>query len=517
MWRGLPIGAVIGLAAANAAGAETVVADLSSDQGPALGRAAGLVGTFGPALPDSVLARVVPKFVRSSDTFQIDAAYDRLKPLGTTLEFIVSDSTGYGASPWPGDNGDYSRWESIVTTLAERERDAHRTYEWDIWNEPGPAPFWGRDVSQWLETWRRGVLKLRAVLPDATVVGPSIPDYDEAFLQQFLTYAQTNGVLPNVVSWHELYPQTSPADIPGHALRMRGWLGQQQLPIQRLEINEYSKEATRHQPAYAIWYIANLERARVDASARTCWLNSDGTNDCGNDSLNGMLTNDKQPRSVYWVYSAYHDVNGRLFGLSPTPSLDGIVGTTGADSLCVILGNHSGAPVTATLEVDALRDWLVASAATQVHVSVDLVPDTDVGPLAAPNRVLEHGESVTSPNWTLDLPSMTAGAVAIVSISRPPSHPDAGAPQDAASDGILPDAQSPNSRDLIPDADPDGDAAVGASAGPDSEGNSNTSTGSCSIRSSVFERIVPGFASVGLLITLLGTLRRRTRQRHQSP
>src|SRR5262249_36908695 len=155
--------------------------DASTDDGVVTHRATGFLNSIDPAAPvlaaASSLNPLKPQLYRSSKPYGMFSIYDGIVAAGARAQIIAADEMGY-QDPWPGDGGDYGAWEAAVSTLATRVKNEHRTFEWDMWNEPNDGSlFWKRSRDQFFETWRRGVVALRAVLPDAVVVGPSVSNF----------------------------------------------------------------------------------------------------------------------------------------------------------------------------------------------------------------------------------------------------------------------------------------------------------------------------------------------------
>ncbi|KAJ5796542.1 uncharacterized protein N7518_005082 [Penicillium psychrosexuale] len=58
---------------------------------------------------------------------------------------------------WPGDDGDWSKYDIIVRTLMS-DLKAHSALDglvWDIWDEPDIENFWVRSQQQWFDLYIR--------------------------------------------------------------------------------------------------------------------------------------------------------------------------------------------------------------------------------------------------------------------------------------------------------------------------------------------------------------------------
>lgn len=74
-----------------------------------------------------------------------------------------ADGTQGASAPYPGDNGDWSSWDSFLTQLNSDINANGMTNKLviDIWNEPDLTAFWNRTQDQYLQLWGRTYYKLR--------------------------------------------------------------------------------------------------------------------------------------------------------------------------------------------------------------------------------------------------------------------------------------------------------------------------------------------------------------------
>jgi hypothetical protein len=91
---------------------------------------------------------------------------------------VVSDMWGDNSSlPFPGDNSSWTGYDAFMDNVISKVQalgPAADTVLWELWNEPARGFFWKRDFRQFLDTWTHGFKRLKAAMPNAQVVGPSI-------------------------------------------------------------------------------------------------------------------------------------------------------------------------------------------------------------------------------------------------------------------------------------------------------------------------------------------------------
>lgn len=64
---------------------------------------------------------------------------------------------------WPGDNGNWSLYDSFLDRVFSdiKANDATEGLDIDIWNEPDLRNFWGSSQDQYLATWNRTYHRIR--------------------------------------------------------------------------------------------------------------------------------------------------------------------------------------------------------------------------------------------------------------------------------------------------------------------------------------------------------------------
>ena len=397
---------------------ETVTIDLSADRGPVTYRASGFLHAMSATVPEpSLVDPLRPRLFRmaAEDWHKIGegafANYQRVKKLGARMQIVVSDSHGYSlAGWWPGDDGDYSRWEAIVERLVRQAQAGGYSIEWDIWNEPNGGYFWKRDQAQFFEAWSHGYRKIRSLDQKAVIVGPSLSSYDRKYLESFLLYAQSNHMLPDVLSWHEF---GDPRTIPAHADEMRKFMGEQDIKITRICLNEVINAQQTPKPGVTAIYFANMERAQIDGACHACWGDKDGASACENQSLDGILTHpDKQPRSPWWAYKGYADITGRLVEVRPGASVDGVAGLDAqARTVRAILGRDGGS---GDVQVDVAHVQ-----GSKVHVRAERIPASGWDAVATPEDKLNADYAIGKGHLRIVLPDFGSSDAYMLTIQMP--------------------------------------------------------------------------------------------------
>ncbi|MFM6194871.1 MAG: GH39 family glycosyl hydrolase [Planktothrix sp.] len=290
--------------------------------------------------PDNMIKPLQPKLWRTS---QLDL-YSRVIGFGAEFQLILSDTWGYGRPRgWPYDN--YTKWEDHVRQVARRNKD--KVILWDVWNEPDLRdPFWKGTREQFFETYKRAYQVLRQELgPNVMIGGPSLAKYDQNFITAFLNYCKDNNLEVNFLSWHELNDQDI-TSIAGRINNARRSFQQnpnyQSLKIQKIYVNEIIGPTAQYRPAEILGYLYYTELGRADGAAKACWdpeNKGSGTNNCFNNSLDGLVTPDQSlPRAAWWVYKSYADgFNSRVVSQPDNPKIVALASRANGEQKAQIL------------------------------------------------------------------------------------------------------------------------------------------------------------------------------------
>lgn len=407
--------------------AESVAVDFSADLGPATYRASGFLhGMAAKDPPQEMVEPLKPKLFRNQaegprGTF---ATYDRVKALGARSQLVVSDS--YWGREWPQTDEEWKRWEEIVEQLVGKAERLGYDIEWDIWNEPEDEYFWEVDQARFFETWRRTVLKIRELDPAAIIVGPSLAGYDAKYLDEFLAYAKANSVLPDILCWHEFsWERGGHREIPAHVAETRRLLAKHEIDLERICINEIIGDSLQLSPGAAVGFFASLERAEVDGACHACWgEREEGVSNCGNCSLDGILTHpDKQPRATWWAYKGYADITGRLLSVQSSATVDGVAGyDAGAREARAVLGRvaDEGPAIAVRMSFTNMGQAPGLVRDGKTHVTAQRIPVSGWEALANPVPVFDADYEVRDAQVTVTLPDFGPDDAYLITV-RPPA------------------------------------------------------------------------------------------------
>jgi hypothetical protein len=404
---------------------ETLTVDLGAETGPFHGGASGtLYGLYGDGVPSRAV--VEGMYVRTVTTKAQDGIQhpgaDALEILpsfvaagGKDVYIYLTDIHRGFPYEWPGATGE----ERLATYLRSVRRQVEQLQTLGAlkshvvyvpFNEPEGNMFgtgeWSYDQVSWhaepgpyFAAWQEAYHLIKGLDPEARIAGPNTCIlYPE--VRGFLEFAREHGVLPDVITWHEL---SSPDEVRTNVAKYRDLereLGIGPLPV---NLNEYAHNYHLSVPGQMIQWIAAIEESKVDADM-AYW------NIAGN--LNDSAVEANKGNGQWWLFNAYGQLSGNTVRVTaPHPNVQyTLQGLATLDRLKrqarVLFGGASGAAELVLEGVDA------EVFGTTVHARLQEIPWTgQVGAGAQPLRLLDSELPVTDGRVALpltDLDEMSA-------------------------------------------------------------------------------------------------------------
>ena len=239
--------------------------------------------------------------------------YDRARSFGARYVLVLSDLWGYPGSGWNGRLAPWTEldaWRAFVRGVARANRGRHIV--WDIWNEPDDPYFWSGTQAQYHAVFRTAEHAIRAELgAGAVVAGPGVSAFRLPWLTGLLDYCLARSCRVNVLSWHELPPESrSVTTVERHLVRARRSLlanpRYRRLGLRRIYVTETIGRGDSLAAGEQVAMMSALERGGADAAARACWKDPSGPDSCANATLDGLLDSATlRPRAAWWALKWY--------------------------------------------------------------------------------------------------------------------------------------------------------------------------------------------------------------------
>lgn len=255
-----------------------------------------------------------------------------------SLNWWADSTPGNTNTPWADD------WAALDAEFDALATRYGTDIIYEIWNEPDlPESFpnyEGGTFEKYLEMFERMHNRIRAIEPDAYIIGPSLSEaFDWYRLHQFMQFCADNNLTVQGMSLHMWDGDPALEDMRDDLLRVRSEIMENpkyaSVGMNELFVTEYAYDEMRMRPGSNLAMVRFMEEGLVDGATTSCWTHlrdCTSNSSCFDGTLAGMLTcGGTAPRPLWWAKKWYADsVGGRVEANS---SHGGIV---------PIASNHSG-------------------------------------------------------------------------------------------------------------------------------------------------------------------------------
>lgn len=305
---------------------------------------------------------------------------------GAKIEIRLADYL----SGWPYKFTNMDDWLKMVDKTMQTTKNSpykNDIYGYEIFNEPNgsyesfdesndhqPANSTGNKTpAKWgsfYTLWDKTVAHIKAVDPNAKVIGPSLYKWDSTWMKNFLAHCKkttvtVNGkkvsVMPDYIAWH-IGNDGKDVEASAKALaQIEQELGiSTKIPI---NINEYGTRDELAVPGNMVHYMQSFENIpNLDSACMSYWFNYG--------RLNNLLTDQQKPNGGYWLYKWYGDMDGNMVKTStdqtPSSDLASVANANDSGKTNVIFGGKSG---DTTINVNGLSSAKYTTNTAKITVS----------------------------------------------------------------------------------------------------------------------------------------------------
>lgn len=359
-----------------------------------------------------------------------------------SLEWWAFDEPGNPNTPWA------DGWEALDAEFDALARRYGTDIIYEIWNEPDLpesfANYEGGTFEKYLEMFERMHNRIRAIVPDAEIIGPSLSGhtydgFDWALLQQFMDFCLAEGLTVQGLSLHLWDADENIERMRDDLLRVREQFidnpSYAAVGVEKLYVTEYAYDEMRMRPGSNLAMVRLMEEGLVDGATTSCWTHlRDCTeqSSCFDGTLAGMLTcGGTAPRPLWWAKKWYADsVGGRVEATSDNGTIVPIASNHSGRGQVILASRDYLGPATAidmaavTVNLENLDDaGIVAPGATQVPVYVYRAPYDDMdsahAALMEPELISQQTLNVTDGSATLVLGGMGAYDAILIVFEEP--------------------------------------------------------------------------------------------------
>jgi hypothetical protein len=402
---------LVGLPAAPAAAANPVITvDLGSSTGSVTDGSTGfLYGLANNGIPtDSVVAalhpdstaQMAPSGTQHPNGDALQVAPQFVRDGGKNILIYMQDYY----TTWPYPNPGISSYLTVVAAEATAVvADPNRSkYIYVPFNEPDQQWYAG-NLAGLEADWKLVYQKIRSIDPTARIAGLTYSAYSATDYANFLSYAKTNGVLPDVTTWHELQNSffTNWYSNMSSYRAAETSLGISARPIY---IDEYGRSSgDLGIPGNLVQYMARFENSKVHANL-AFWTDSGSLNDLVAANSSNQVT------GGWWLYKWYGELTGNTVAVTP-PTQNGSLQALGSYDAAkkqarIILGGSLNP--TDVFSTDVHVTNVPAALGSTVHATVWGVDSSGTATSSGPYVVSEGNYAVTGGGTTITLTGLKA-------------------------------------------------------------------------------------------------------------
>lgn len=223
---------------------------------------------------------------------------------------VISDLYGY---PGKKNNKEWShplQEKKLENLIKDLYRKLGNSVIYDVWNEPYHQEASGDfEQNEFYKIFKKthDIIRSQPGGKNALITGPSFDHYDVNEVEAFLKYCNNNGVIVNILNWHEWRSGENLEDLKKDVNHFRKVI----LPlypnvkVEKIMFFEIINQYIQFSPSEILQFLKTLEELDIEGACKGCWKESDGSSNCENNSLDGLLDKNGMPRSIWWGYKYY--------------------------------------------------------------------------------------------------------------------------------------------------------------------------------------------------------------------
>lgn len=398
------------LPAAPAAAANPVITvDLGTSTGAVTDGSTGfLYGVANQGIPtDSVVAALKPDSIAqkapggtqhpNGDALQVAPQF--VNDGGKNIQIYMQDYY----TTWPYPNPGISSYLTVVAAEAQAVvADPNRSnYIYVPFNEPDWIWYSG-NLAGLEADWKLAYQKIRSIDSTARIAGPNYSGYSASDYANFLSYAKTNNVLPDVTTWHELQDSFFSNWYSNYSSYRASEtsLGISPRPIY---INEYARGSDLGIPGNLIQYMARFENSKVHGNL-AFWTDSGSLNDLVAANSANQVT------GGWWLYKWYGELTGNTVAVTPPTQNGSLQALATYDATKqqarIILGGSLNSTDVFSTDVNVKN--IPAALGATVHATVWGVDSSGTATSSGPYVVTEGNYAVSGGATTISLSGLKA-------------------------------------------------------------------------------------------------------------
>lgn len=355
---------------------------------------------------DNDLVELKPKYWRIGNTMiQENLRKEQIHILhqhGIIPVLVLTDFYSHRNPEWKKPYLDKSGFLKLIEELY-RENGNNVIY--DIWNEPNHELFFDGTRENFFEIFKLAHDKIRS-LPggkSAKIMGPSTAGFYREYIEDFLKYCSKNNITLDYIDWHQNGGIKDAVEMKDNILMAKSnyLKNYASLKIKDIFVSEIIGPDDYFNPLTSLVYIYYLDYLNV-GGCKTCGPTDKekGGDICWNNSIDGLITHDGKPRSVWWVYKYYAESLSARFSTSTDSDKTVAISYFSKDSnsVNILFGNIGKLNSTFSVNLKSVRKFPLFAKSTKFNYTLYKIPNTEQIELLNPILVKKGNVSISSKN-----------------------------------------------------------------------------------------------------------------------
>ena len=347
-----------------------------------------------------------------------------LKQYNITPILVVTDFFFHRSSMW---KKPYSDKQNLLNLVEELYKENGNNVVYDLWNEPDLTVFFEGSQQNFFETFKLMHDKIRS-LPGgkkATIMGPSISWFTDEYFKKFLDFCSANNITLDLLDWHQNYNIDDALNMKKNIYHAREYYIKKypNLKIKDIIIPEFVGPEDYFKPLTSLAYINILDKEKV-VGCKTCGDAPKGQqteNTCWNNSIDGLLTPQGKPRSVWWVYKYYAESLPVRLSTNVDSDRTAAISYFSKDSnsVKILFGNLGKFKSSFSIDLKSVRKFSVFAKSKKINYSLYKIPNTEQKELSNPILIKKDSVSISSKNTiSLELDDIDTQSVYLLKMNN---------------------------------------------------------------------------------------------------
>lgn len=346
-----------------------------------------------------------------------------LKQNNITPILVITDFYSHRNPNW---KKPYLDKEGFVKLVEDLYRENGNSVIYNIWNEPNHEFFFDGNRQDFFEIFQLAHNKIRS-LPNgkkAKIMGPSTAGFYKEYIEDFLDFSNKNKLTVDYLSWHQNGDLKDAFEMKNNIILAKTTYFKKypNVKIKDFFISEIIGPEDYFNPHTAFFYIYNMDLLRV-GGCKTCGpTDKEETGDtCWNNSIDGLITPQGKPRSVWWVYKYYAESLPVRLSTNVDSDRTAAISYFSKDSnsVKILFGNLGKFKSSFSIDLKSVRKFSVFAKSKKINYSLYKIPNTEQKELSNPILIKKDSVSISSKNTiSLELDDIDTESVYLLKMTN---------------------------------------------------------------------------------------------------